>query len=197
MNDHEIDRIAAAMNMLRPDWPKQQLRTLLNDERITTRPRRDVCVALSWIAAEPASHNPYRVLESGPWWRAAGVEGSVTPGPEKIAADQRCSICSMRQDAYLHPSDHEFSRPTEKLDPEAVAAKVAALKADLEPTAGPTQRRTLADMAEANPELHAKVEAVRAANPGVRADPDLLREPEPPTEPEETETVASTSEQEA
>ncbi len=53
MNDHEIERIAAAMNMLRPDWPKAQLKTLLKDERITDRPRRDVSVALAWVACEP------------------------------------------------------------------------------------------------------------------------------------------------
>jgi phage tail protein X len=83
--------------------------------------------------------------------------------------------------------DHDFESVAAALKRKAEpdidpAAKVAALKAELAPTAGPTARRTLEDMAEANPELHARVEAVRAANPGLAAPP--LREPQPPPPPD-------------
>ena len=96
MNEHEVARIAAAMNQLRPDWPVRQLQTLLRDERITDRPRRDVCVALAWIACEANTANPYRVLEAGPWWRAAGVDGTSTGGRRDWADDaHRCRTCSL------------------------------------------------------------------------------------------------------
>lgn len=100
MNTHEIERIAASMNMLRPDWPKQQLKTLLSDERITNRPRRDVVVALGWVACEPNTHTPYRVLEAGPWWKAAGVETTnVNPLADK---GPWCKNCGCGPSHPLH-----------------------------------------------------------------------------------------------
>jgi hypothetical protein len=120
------------------------------------------------------------LFESGPWWRAAGTDGEVRHDREDPTA-VRCTVCG--RTAARHGEDHDFSQPRPKLDPETVAAHVAALKAELAPTSGPTDRRTLADMAEANPVLHAKVEALRAANPGLESPP--MHEPEPDPQPEE------------
>lgn len=106
MNDHEAGRIAAAMNQLRPDWPIKQLATLLRDERISTRPRRDVCVALAWIACESNSHTPYRVLETGPWWQAVAVEGRThggKRGPICVHCGEERGQCEMRW-----VGDHRF-----------------------------------------------------------------------------------------
>ena len=95
MNEHEIERIADAMHRLRPDWPIKQLRTLLSDDRLADRPRRDVTVALAWVACESGTANPYRVLESGPWWKAAGIEGTSTQGRNLWPDDaHRCRTCS-------------------------------------------------------------------------------------------------------
>ena len=74
MNETEIDRIAHAANAMRPDWPVASLRTLLNKPELTNRPRRDVAVALAWVACESETKTPARVLEPGPWWRATTVE---------------------------------------------------------------------------------------------------------------------------
>ena len=113
MNDHEIERIADAMHHLRPDWPTKQLRTLLGSPGLVTRPRRDVTVALAWVACESGTANPYRVLEAGPWWRAAAVDELATAGPDKTTPDQRCGICGKRRDRCENAprfgdDDHRF-----------------------------------------------------------------------------------------
>lgn len=101
MNDHEVERIAAAMNMLRPDWPTKQLKTLMADRRLKDRPRRDVSVALTWIACDTATHNPYRVLEAGPWWKATAVDGPT--GPNLLAQKPPwCKNCGQGETATIH-----------------------------------------------------------------------------------------------
>lgn len=124
MNEHEEERIAAALNQLRPDWPIKQLRTLLADSRIASRARRDVTVALAWVACESGSSTPYRVLESGPWWRAAGIEGTLTrrhPTPATA-----CRTCG--RDYGPNCCD----RPTDRPEPTADYATWAAqVRADL------------------------------------------------------------------
>lgn len=107
MNDHEAERIADAMNRLRPDWPVKQLRTLLRDDRISGRPRRDIAVALSWIACENGTSTPYRVLETGPWWIATAVDGQTTGRREPFDPMRFCGTCNKPNDSR-HPDDHAF-----------------------------------------------------------------------------------------
>lgn len=79
------------MNQLRPDWPVKSLRTLLSKPELASRARRDVTVALAWVACETATATPARVLENGPWWKAAGATGSVTRRhPTPLTACQNC-----------------------------------------------------------------------------------------------------------
>lgn len=92
MNDNEIQRIAAAINMARPQWPTKQLLTLLHDPRMSSRPRRDAFVALAWIASESETQTPYRVLEAGPWWHAAGVTATNSER-RTLPPDQQCAEC--------------------------------------------------------------------------------------------------------
>lgn len=131
MNDHEAERIAAAMHAARPDWPTSSLLTLIR-KNLIDRPRRDVFVALAWVASEPATSSPARVLGLGPWWKAAGIEGNATRR-EVLNPAERCGICSERQDrcrAIWH-DDHAFE-PDTKPDPGIdVPATVAALKAEV------------------------------------------------------------------
>lgn len=96
MIDHEIDRITSAIHRLRPDWPIRQLDTLIRD-RLADRPRRDVAVALTWIACETATTTPYRVLETGPWWIAVAVDGQTTGRREQVTADDACHECGQSQ----------------------------------------------------------------------------------------------------
>jgi hypothetical protein len=78
MNENEADRIAAAAHALRPDWPLASLRTLLARPEVVNRSRRDVAVALAWVACESATKTPARVLEAGPWWIATNADGQRT-----------------------------------------------------------------------------------------------------------------------
>jgi len=81
----------------------------------------------------------------------------------------RCTVCGAIEKfhhTYGHVArDHEFSRPHEAPEPAEVAARVAALKAELAPTSQPTGHRSPEDLAEANPELHDRLEKVRAMIP--------------------------------
>ena len=135
MNDHEKDRIAAALHQLRPDWPTKSIRTLLDKPQIADRPRRDVVVALGWVACENATATPARVLEAGPWWRAAAIETNGRP-LEHLEPQDRCKVCAKsRTDCDRNPfGDHEFEPGVFKPRENDLAPVIAELKGHLEPT---------------------------------------------------------------
>lgn len=122
MNDAEIERIAAAINVARPDWPLSSLITLLKRPELAYRPRRDVFVALAWVASETATQTPARVIEAGPWWKAVAVDSSqaLTRYPPKRGEDctqhpgewpDSCRGCASERLAPVHEirSDTRFS----------------------------------------------------------------------------------------
>jgi hypothetical protein len=135
MNEHEIERIAAAMHQLRPDWPAASLRTLIA-KSLMDRPRRDVAVALAWVACESGTATPARVLETGPWWKAAGVEGTTSPR-QPFDPGENCAVCSLPPNkcrAHALP-DHEYVTAAEHARQAAKANPPAALRAALNPSA--------------------------------------------------------------
>ena len=147
MNSHEIERIACAMNRLRPDWPEAQLRTLLR-EKLNDRPRRDVCVALAWIACESNSATPYRVVESGPWWKAAAADdtsthhhvakvyGMTDGGPREICAE--CSLHRSECQRRSATNGHAFVARTDvKGHKEAALPRRAGAREDRPMTTPP------------------------------------------------------------
>lgn len=89
MIENEIERIAHAINALRPDWPVSSLYTMLHRVEICHRPRRDVAVALTWVACESETKTPARVLEAGPWWAATNATSSGN-GRYPPRAEQAC-----------------------------------------------------------------------------------------------------------
>lgn len=110
MNEHEAQRIAAAISCARPDWPARQVLTLISS-KLADRPRRDVFVALAWVASETDSATPYRVLESGPWWRAAGADATDSGGgAPRTPFDPKtsCDECSQPEHRHVAHSGHEF-----------------------------------------------------------------------------------------
>jgi hypothetical protein len=109
MNDHEAQRIAAAMHELRPDWPASSLLTLIR-KHLIGKPRRDVTVALAWVACESGTATPARVLEAGPWWRAVGVDGTGAVGRHPFDPKATCSTCGKSEaDCRRNPhAEHEF-----------------------------------------------------------------------------------------
>jgi len=136
VNDTEIQRIAAGVAQFRPDWPAKQLETLLRDKRMVDRPRRDVMVALSWIAAERETKNPYRVVEMGPWWQAAAIMSTASER-RTISQDRQCIECGHAEDVCRRLADgtHEFSpvsrgrRAGVKADPELMTQARADIAA--------------------------------------------------------------------
>jgi hypothetical protein len=138
MNEHEITRLAAALHQARPDWPVKQLVTLMSDPRLVDRPRRDVFVALAWVACEASSASPYRVLEAGPWWRAAAADGGISPRSPFDPATH-CGVCSedRARCRLLWSDDHDFEPVLEvraRKGATDIRPVVAELKGHLERT---------------------------------------------------------------
>lgn len=82
MNDTEIKRLAHAVNELRPSWPISSLTTFIQ-RSLGNRIYRDAALALIWVALDVdaagnyVTKTPKRVLEFGPWWKAAEVAGTA------------------------------------------------------------------------------------------------------------------------
>lgn len=170
MNDHEAQRIAAATHELRPDWPASSVLTLIR-KNLIDKPRRDVSVAFAWIACESNTANPGRVLEMGPWWRAAGIEGQSTKRAEP-ENHERCSTCSLHRTrcVAINANDHDFRPWTYTPEPVDTKATIAALKSMLEPTATPPEPEPLLTAADHSREP--------TTNPAVVAAREQMAQPE-------------------
>jgi len=97
MNRTEVERIAKAINGLRPDWPWNALVTFI-ETHLSDRAYRDAAVALAYVACEAETRTPKRVLESGPWWKVGPAANSSTePGIvtycEHGEPGSRCDAC--------------------------------------------------------------------------------------------------------
>ena len=82
----EIERIAAALHRIRPDWRADSLATFITTH-LADRPYRDTLIALCWVATDPRTQTPNLVLSDGPWWAACRppVEPEPTPQPPSTA----------------------------------------------------------------------------------------------------------------
>ncbi|HKO27578.1 MAG TPA: hypothetical protein VJU80_08990 [Solirubrobacteraceae bacterium] len=176
MNEHEIERIAESMNRLRPDWPVRQLKTLLSDERMVNRPRRDVSVALAWVACESGSSSPYRVLENGPWWKAVAIEGT-TATYERFDPNVNCSTCSLPQDRCrrLWADDHPFvsTADYEKKairDPERIRRILEAVRGEKTPMREPSQADPVEEHRIDHADCDAEIDKAIAAGKTGRAE---------------------------
>ena len=105
----ETERLAAMANALRPDWPVKSLTTFIVNE-LTRRTYREVAIALAWVATDPATDTPKRMLEAGPWWNASRAQAATVSvvvtrcgeHPEHPAA--RCPAC---EEANRGEVDHD------------------------------------------------------------------------------------------
>jgi hypothetical protein len=139
-----------------------------------------VTLAVIRAASDKGAERPAVISSGGSHWGDTMLPTAFVP--RTLAADARCSVCSHSEVVcrMRWAGDHEFesaAMATKRAAEVDAARAAAAIRAELEPTSGPTERRTLADMAEANPALHERVERLRAENPGLESPP--LREPEP------------------
>ena len=87
MNRAEAEQIAAAVTLIRPDWLRTSLVTLLGKHQ--QRPARDVMLALVWIAFDPDTKGPGRIDADGPWWLTARLAATETERPPYLAV-ARC-----------------------------------------------------------------------------------------------------------
>lgn len=117
VDPNEIARLAAAINLLRPDWPAASVQTFITTHH-RHRPLRDLAVALAWVAADPASETPKRINGVGPWWDVTATDRAQT-------APRVCNGCG-----GMHEPDepHQRRRPH---DPDAYRRGVAEARAAL------------------------------------------------------------------
>ena len=133
----ETERLAAMANALRPDWPLKSLTTFIVNE-LTRRTYREVAIALAWIATDPATDTPKRMLEAGPWWNASRAQAATVSvvvtrcavqGHEHLPA-ARCPAC---EEANRGEVDHdagvaavrEALAKAPRYEPPAVKARAA------------------------------------------------------------------------
>jgi hypothetical protein len=113
LSQEEAQRIAAAVNALRPDWNPVGLMSILADERIrVARTYRDVAVAFTALAADPDSRKPTRILEHGPWWELTRRVAPVYSFPNLEEACAECGQPAHRHTAFAY-DDHKFTPPHE------------------------------------------------------------------------------------
>lgn len=77
MIDHDgTHRLAAMANALRPDWPVKSLVTFIG-ANLQQRTYREAAIALAWVACDPVTETPKRLLEAGPWWSATRAQAAT------------------------------------------------------------------------------------------------------------------------
>lgn len=135
-------------------------------EKVRDRNLASVILATIRAASDRDVETPGVIPTNGTHWQAAD-RAHVVQAEDPTAV--RCTICKRTQGT--HGIDHPFALPKPPPDPDTVAAIVARTKGQLGPMSGPTERRTPEDLAAANPELHQRIEAARAALPGIQAPP--------------------------
>ena len=131
MIPNEMDRLAHAVNALRPDWPVGSLRTFIAIH-LSAKTYRDATLAFAWIAVDPTTRTPARINESGPWW---GVANDAPETDRSITAYRgpRCRVCG--RDRAGHDSAESKVPPearhewTETDPPRATPDRVAAIRA--------------------------------------------------------------------
>jgi len=142
-------------------------------KQVADRSLPEVIMATIRAAADRDAETPGVIPGPGSHWaESASVRSFV---PNSAPPGTRCTVCGRTRDGE-HVA-HPYS-PRHEHDPDEWVAHVAELRAELAPTSGPTERRTLEDLAEADPAYHAKLEALRTACPGLVAPP--MREEEAP-----------------
>lgn len=92
LSKDEAQKIAASANSLRPDWSVAQVMGVLGKDDIRLRRTyRDTAIAVAALACDPATRQPTRLLESGPWWEATASKPAGLKYHE--ITDEDCAIC--------------------------------------------------------------------------------------------------------
>ena len=93
MTKDEAQRIATAINLIRPDWATASIVTVIGKDH-ALRPAKDVGVALMWLALDPTTETPGRLNETGPWWNSARASytTTTTPTPRDLRTGDECDV---------------------------------------------------------------------------------------------------------
>ncbi len=134
MTRNDIERLAGAINTLRPDWPIEQLVAFLT-KHAPNRPLWDAARVLVWIATEPGQidgqhihQDPGAFLKPGPWWDAITIT-DTTPTPVGWCSLHRC------EDSTANPCRLcRQDRAQAVTDPELITSAIAAVRANIRPT---------------------------------------------------------------
>lgn len=142
-------------------WDEQG--TYANIAKVRDRSYAEVNMAVTRAAADRDVENPGVIPSNGSHWQESAAVRSYIP--HIVAPEHRCGICSKAREKCARErvadDDHAFEPATSKPPRINVAATVAALKAEVVPTAPPPPTRTLAErVAELPPDP--VLEAVRA-----------------------------------
>ena len=101
-NASAIDRIAAAIHALRPNWPQRSIQTLIEgDASLAAKGFQDLTLALAYVATDPKTLTPARVRETGPWWRI----GLPADG-DRTQLDPRRPRCQVDTHHHHEPADN-------------------------------------------------------------------------------------------
>jgi hypothetical protein len=178
----QAQMIAALATACRPNgarrWDHAGLMAAL--AKLTNRDLAEVIMATIRAARDRDCETPGVIPTNGSHWREQLAP--LPYAPNVLDRSQRCSICSLSEPAcrIRWHADHEFksaaaaAKEAAETDPDAIQAALAAIRDGIEPTKGPKPVKTLDELAEENPDLHARAEAVRANMPK----PLPLQEPE-------------------
>ena len=92
MNKPEADQIAHAVSLIRPQWLKTSLVTMLGNlpAHHRDKPARDVHLALLWLAYDDKQETPRLLREDGPWWNLSALTG---PGTQQATEPRIVTYC--------------------------------------------------------------------------------------------------------
>ena len=129
MNQIQIERIAAAIHALRPDWPIPSLKKFVSDR--AHQPMTDLLVQLTIVAVDPETKTPARIDQDGPWKQALGyrpAEHNTSAHIPRASSDD-CWICSRRPEACARDDSHEYEQVNRRGKPATAETINAAKKA--------------------------------------------------------------------
>ena len=133
-------RIADAITVLRPTWTQNRLMALMANPAIRARRQpKDVAAAFAWIALDPDTREPTRILESGPWWGTADVAAATTGPTYRYTNPRDCGICN-KPEAECRKDGHDYTPAFVRHDDRATPDQIAAVRAVIDPTTNPLRR---------------------------------------------------------
>jgi hypothetical protein len=94
----ELERLAAAVNCLRPEWPAKSILTFLAAHH-AHRAYSDLASAFALVATDPKTQTPARLSEAGPWWRTTSTSTTPSVGPGR---EPHCTVPSHEHELARH-----------------------------------------------------------------------------------------------